>query len=146
MNKEALLAAIDFANRWGIGFCIAAAIGAIGLAVVAYRNWGLGNRLQSAARGDGKRAGRGSAESECGPAEADRGRERARRTGAIGAHESCLGEPAASAIVVAEGLKSRDGFRSLGTRLFLEPAHDARKLGAHDDRGLQRGEPRHDKC
>ncbi len=48
MNKEALLAAIDFANRWGIGFCIAAAIGAIGLAVVAYRNWGLGNRLQSA--------------------------------------------------------------------------------------------------
>jgi len=31
-------------------------------------------------------------------------------------------------------------------RLFLEPAHDARKLGAHDDRGLQRGEPRHDKC
>jgi flagellar biosynthesis GTPase FlhF len=52
MPKDQILASIEATNRWGIGFCIAAAIGAIGLAVVAFVSWRLGNSLQIAEAGE----------------------------------------------------------------------------------------------
>jgi hypothetical protein len=45
MDKARLLSLIDTTNKWGISFCVVAAIGAAGLAVVAYLNWRLNGQL-----------------------------------------------------------------------------------------------------